>query len=138
MIAAFHSLIYSDDPDATRAFFRDVLELPHVDTGGGWLIFKTGPSELGVHPTSNTEGSDTESSDHGAGGERYAPNGLMEFSLAVHDIDAAVAELTAKGAEFTRPVRDDGFGLTTAMVVPGTGASIMVYQARYQLPALLD
>ena len=52
MIAAVHTLIYADDPEAARAFFRDVLEFPHIDTGGGWLIFKTGPSELGVHPTS--------------------------------------------------------------------------------------
>lgn len=39
MITAVHALIYCDDPDAARAFFRDVLRFPHVDTGGGWLIF---------------------------------------------------------------------------------------------------
>jgi len=54
MILACHTLIYSDDADATRAFFRDVLGFPNVDAGTGdhnWLIFGTGPSELGVHPT---------------------------------------------------------------------------------------
>ena len=54
MILACHTLIYSDDADATRAFFRDVLGFPNVDAGTGdhnWLIFRTGPSELGVHPT---------------------------------------------------------------------------------------
>ncbi|MEX0699771.1 MAG: VOC family protein, partial [Acidimicrobiia bacterium] len=55
MITALHSLVYADDPEAARAFFRDVLRWPNVDTGGGWLIFKTGPSELGVHPTSEGE-----------------------------------------------------------------------------------
>ena len=52
MITALHTLVYADDPEAARTFFRDVLEFPGVDTGGGWLIFKTGPSELGVHPRS--------------------------------------------------------------------------------------
>jgi catechol 2,3-dioxygenase-like lactoylglutathione lyase family enzyme len=32
-------MVYTSDPDATRAFFRDVLKFPSVDTGGGWLIF---------------------------------------------------------------------------------------------------
>lgn len=127
MIKAFHSLIYSDAPDATRAFFRDVIELPFTDTGGGWLIFKTGPSELGVHPTSDEQG-----------GERYADNGRAELSLAVDDLEATVADWSGKGAEFTREIRDDGFGLTVDVRVPGTGTQMMVYQARYELPALLD
>lgn len=50
MITGVHTLLYSDDPDATRAFLTDVLRWPHVDAGGGWLIFGTGASELGVHP----------------------------------------------------------------------------------------
>jgi catechol 2,3-dioxygenase-like lactoylglutathione lyase family enzyme len=52
MITALHTLVYAHDPDAARAFFRDSLGFPSTDTGGGWLIFKTGPSELGVHPSS--------------------------------------------------------------------------------------
>ncbi len=68
MITAIHTLVYSDDPTATRAFLKDVLRWPFVSEGargdagvggagtGGddpadWLIFATGPSELGVHPT---------------------------------------------------------------------------------------
>ena len=54
MITALHALIYSDDPPATRAFLRDVLGWPSVEdpaSGGGWLIFRSGPSEVGVHPT---------------------------------------------------------------------------------------
>ena len=52
MILACHTLIFSDDADATRAFFSDVLGFANVDAGTGddnWLIFRTGPSELGVH-----------------------------------------------------------------------------------------
>ena len=54
MITSIHTLIYSDDAAATRAFLRDVIGWPHVEDVGtepGWLIFGTGPSEMGVHPT---------------------------------------------------------------------------------------
>ena len=30
MISGAHSIIYSTNPDADRAFFRDVLNLPHI------------------------------------------------------------------------------------------------------------
>ena len=43
-----HVIIYSNDADADRAFFSDVLEYPHVDAGGGWLIFKLPPGEVAV------------------------------------------------------------------------------------------
>ncbi|MGH3929952.1 MAG: VOC family protein [Pseudonocardiaceae bacterium] len=56
MITAVHTLVYADDAEAARAFFRDVLGWPYVDAGGGWLIFKTGSSELGVHATSADHG----------------------------------------------------------------------------------
>jgi len=53
MMVACHALIYSDDADATRAFFRDVLGCPNVDAGTGdhnWLIFRTGPCEMAERP----------------------------------------------------------------------------------------
>ena len=43
MIKAIHTLIYSDDPLATRAFLRDVLEWPYVEdpnSAPGWLMFE--------------------------------------------------------------------------------------------------
>jgi catechol 2,3-dioxygenase-like lactoylglutathione lyase family enzyme len=111
MITAVHTLVYADDAEAARAFFRDVLGWPHVDAGGGWLIFRTGPSELGVHPSAET--------------------GLHhEISLMCDDIEQTVAELRGKGAEFTRDIRDDGFGLTTALKIPGAG-EMMLYQPRH-------
>ncbi|MGI8513677.1 MAG: VOC family protein, partial [Acidimicrobiia bacterium] len=50
MITSIHTLIYSDDPAATRAFLRDVLEWSWVEEPGssGWLIFRSGPSEMGI------------------------------------------------------------------------------------------
>jgi hypothetical protein len=51
MITGAHSIIFSTNPEADRAFLRDVLELPHVDVGGGWLIFGLPPAEVAVHPS---------------------------------------------------------------------------------------
>jgi hypothetical protein len=36
MITGAHSVIYSADAEADRAFLRDVLKLTHVDVGHGW------------------------------------------------------------------------------------------------------
>ena len=89
MITAVHTLVYADDADRARDFFRDVLRWPSVDAGGGWLIFKTGPSELGVHPTSQTWE-----------GESYSFPRHHSISLMCDDLASTVAELAAKGASF--------------------------------------
>ena len=46
MITGVHALVFSKDAEAVRAFFSDVLGLPSVDAGGGWLIFALPPAEL--------------------------------------------------------------------------------------------
>jgi predicted enzyme related to lactoylglutathione lyase len=107
VITAVHSLVYAEDADAARAFFRDVVGWPHVDSGGGWLIFRTGVAELGVHP--------------GQPGTRH------EISLMCDDIADTIAEWMGKGVEFTREIRDDGFGLTVTFLVPGAG-EMQLYQ----------
>jgi catechol 2,3-dioxygenase-like lactoylglutathione lyase family enzyme len=119
MITAMHALIYCDDAETARAFVRDVLGFPFVDTGGGWLIFRTGPSELGVHPTSE--------------GDWSSPQ-KHELSFICDDLEATVSDLRAKGAEFTREIRDDGFGLTIDLRLPG-GPEVMLYEPRYDPPA---
>ncbi len=40
MINGAHIVIYTKDPDADRAFFRDVLKFPSVDAGHGWSACK--------------------------------------------------------------------------------------------------
>ncbi len=109
MITAVHTLLHSEDPDRTRAFLRDVLGWPNVDAHGGWLIFKTGPSEMGVHPSTNPH---------------------HEISLMCDDISTTMTELTGRGAEFAGPVQDQGFGLTAMMKVPG-GSDLMLYQPKH-------
>jgi catechol 2,3-dioxygenase-like lactoylglutathione lyase family enzyme len=115
MINAAHVIIYAEDADATRAFFRDVLGLRHVDAGDNWLIFALPPAELGVHPTGPPPG----------GGD-----GRHELYLMCDDITATIAELTAKGVEFTSPVTDRGWGLVASLRVPG-GGELGLYEPRH-------
>lgn len=121
-IVAVHTLVYSDDAAATRAFFRDVLAWPYVEDAGsgeGWLIFGTGPSELGVHPTKGEwEGHAFESPRH------------HSIALVCDDVVATRAELEARGATFVGEVVDEGFGLTTMVEVPGADP-IMLYEPRH-------
>lgn len=114
MITAVHNLVYADDPVAARAFFRDVLELPVVDDGDGWLIFKLPRAELGVHPTM----------DDGP------PTDTMRLSLMCDDVEATVAELAAKGIEVLSPVTNAGYGMVTTLRVPG-GVTLDLYQPRH-------
>ena len=128
MITSLHALIYSDDVDATRTFLRDVLGFPFVNDSGtsdgsstGWLIFGTGPSELGVHPTrSEWEGKVYESPRH------------VEISFMCDDVAATRAELEAKGAVFEGDIADEGWGLVTRMQVPGADP-MSLYEPRHQV-----
>jgi catechol 2,3-dioxygenase-like lactoylglutathione lyase family enzyme len=119
MITAVHTLVYAGDAEAARAFFRDVLGWPHVDVHDGWLIFRTGPSELGVHPSLHDGGAGPASTHH-------------EISLMCDDIEQTVAELRAKGAEFVGGITAARFGLTTMLRVPGAG-EMMLYQPRHPI-----
>ncbi len=120
MITAAHAIIYAEDPEAARAFFRDVLELPNVDAHGGWLIFKLPPAELGIHPTGGA-----------------SPNGHHEFFLLCDDIDGTVADLSAKGVAFEGPVTEARFGRLARMRIPGGGA-IGLYQPSHPTAHSLD
>ncbi len=119
MITSIHTLIYSDEPQATRAFFRGVLGWPfveHPESEPGWLIFKTGPSEMGVHPTSGVWE-----------GKPYSQPLHHSVSLMCDDIKTTVEELKAKGAQFQGDIEDAGFGLTINQIVPGAG-EMFLYQ----------
>jgi predicted enzyme related to lactoylglutathione lyase len=110
VITAAHAVLYADDPDRARAFFRDVLGMPNVDIHGGWLIFKLPPAELGVHPAGEA-----------------SPSGHHELFLMCDDIDHTVTDLTARGVEFSAPITTARFGRMTRMRIPG-GGDIGLYQ----------
>jgi hypothetical protein len=113
MITGAHAILYTEDADALRAFFRDVLELQSVDAGGGWLIFALPPAELAAHPTD--------------GEPRH------ELFLMCDDIEATVLELDARGVELAAPVSDEGYGLLTSIRLPG-GGELGLYEPRHPLP----
>ena len=112
MITGAHSIIYSTDPEADRAFFRDVLKFPHVDVGHGWLIFGLPPAELAIHPAET--------------------NGMHEFYLMCDDLDALMAELQKRDVDFD-PVQDLPYGRVTRLTLPG-GGKVGVYQPRHARP----
>ncbi|WP_028658688.1 VOC family protein [Nocardioides insulae] len=119
MIVGCHTLIYSDDAEATRAFLRDVVGLGHVDAGEGWLIFGTGGSELGIHPTS---------SEHG--GRMFTTPRQHQISLLCDDLESTMAELEGRGAVFDGGAIDRDFGICAMLQVPGAD-DLMLYQPRH-------
>jgi predicted enzyme related to lactoylglutathione lyase len=114
MITGAHAIVFSRDADALRAFFANVLELPSVDAGGGWLIFALPPAEVAAHPSDEA--------------------GAYELYLMCDDIRATVAQLREKGATFSRDVSDEGWGLVTAIDLPG-GGELGLYQPRHPIAA---
>ena len=112
MITGAHAIIYSTSPDLDRDFLRDVIGLPHVDVGHGWLIFGLPPSEIAVHPA-ETQGS-------------------HELYFMCDDIAAFVAAMTSRGIS-CGPVQNQGWGMLTQLTLPG-GGKLGVYQPRHARP----
>ena len=108
-ITGVHALIYTSEPEAVRATFRDVFGFHHVDAGDGWLIFRLPPAELGIHPAERPK---------------------HEFALMCDDLEATLAELGARGIEFAGEPKDESYGITTVMRLPG-GAEIQLYEPRH-------
>ena len=115
MIIGAHSIIYSKSPGADRDFLRDVLGLPNVDVGDGWLIFGLPPAELAVHPSDR--------------------NDVHEFYFMCADVAAFVAALEKRGIK-CGPVQDQGWGLLTQVTLPG-GGKLGVYEPRHARPKAL-
>jgi hypothetical protein len=112
MITGAHSILYSTNPDADRVFLRDVVGLPHVDVGHGWLIFGLPPAEIAVHPAEK--------------------NGTHELYFMCDDIEAFVSAMSTRGVP-CGPVQNQGWGMLTQLTLPG-GGTIGVYQPRHARP----
>lgn len=116
MITGVHTMFYTTEPEALRAFLRDKLDLPATDVGGGWLLFDLPDAEMGCHPSET---------DHGT-----MPSGTAHVSFTCEDVEKTVAELKGRGVEFTGGVEDHGYGLVTHFEAPG-GFEIQLFQPRY-------
>jgi hypothetical protein len=110
VITGVHAIVFSPEAEKVRAFFADVLQLPSVDAGGGWLIFALPPAELAVHPAD--------------GATRH------ELYLICDDIQATLADLRGKGVEVAQDVSDQGWGLLASVRLPD-GSEFPLYQPRH-------
>ena len=116
MITGVHTMFYTSEPEAMRAFLRDKLGFKGTDVGGGWLIFDMPQAEMGCHPAKNVQAQ---------------KSGTPYISFYCDDIEQTVKELTLRGVEFTDGVKDVGYGLVTRFKVPG-GFDVELFQYRHR------
>ncbi len=112
MISGIHTIIYSKDAEADRKFFKNILKLPNVDDGDGWLIFGLPPAEVAVHP--------------------HTKNNLQELYLMCNDIKAFVMKMAAQKIRCSA-IDDRGYGLLIQLTLPG-GGKLGVYEPRHKRP----
>lgn len=119
MIIGTHFLLYSKDPEADRAFFRDILERPFVDAGEGWLIFGMSPAEAGIHPV------------EGEFSQSHAGHNLLGavLHLMCNYLDAFIASLKAKNVQCSE-IETAPWGVKTTIPLP-SGGEIGLYQPRH-------
>lgn len=116
MINGAHVLLLSRDPEADRAFLRDVLGMPSVDAGMGWLIFGLPPAEAAVHPLD-----DDSEPDASGGGEMSA---LLYWMC--DDLTETIRWLEEKNVRCTS-VSEQPWGRRTTIILP-SGGEIGLYQ----------
>jgi hypothetical protein len=110
-------LLYSSEADALRAVLRDTFGFKFVDAHGGWLIFALPPAELGVHP---------------ADGPTYESDVRHQISFMCDDIHATVGELCAKGIQITGEPKNESYGITVMMTLPGN-VEVMLYEPKHPM-----
>ena len=117
MINGAHIVLYTTDPEADRAFFRDVPKFPSVDAGHGWLIFALPPAEAAFH---GVEKSDAEHTDK------------HELYFMCDDIAATLSDLKEKNVEVSS-VHEQRWGSVAALTLP-SGGKVGIYQPKHPKP----
>jgi hypothetical protein len=112
MFKAAHVIIDSRSPEADRAFLRDVVGLPYVDSGDGWLIFKLPPSELAFHPTDG--------------------HSMDRLYFMCDDIEATLGTLVDAGAAISSPVTDQRWGRIAEVSLP-SGTILPIYEPSHRV-----
>ena len=120
MIFGAHILFYSQNPEADRVFFTDVLQLESVDVGHGWLIFALPPTEAAIHPAD------------GDFSQSHAGHRLMGAALYLmcDDLPSEIASLKEKGVQCSE-VQAAPWGSSTTIPLP-SGSAIGLYQPRHE------
>ena len=116
MFTGAHFLFYSKNPEADRAFFRDVLSLRSIEMGEGWLIFAMPSSGSG------------DSSRAGEFSQRHGGHDLLGavLYLMCDDLDSVISDLRAKEIQCTA-IQSAPWGTSTTIPLP-SGAHIGLYQ----------
>ena len=109
MITGAHVIVYSKDPEADRAFFRDVLKFSSVDAGHGWLIFALPATEGAFH--------------------RSEKNDLHELYFMCDDLKSTMESLKREKVN-CGPVQEVRWGSLTTISLPG-GGKIGLYQPKH-------
>ena len=122
MINGAHIVLYSTDPEADRAFFRDVLNFSSVDAGHGWLIFALPPAEAAFHSLEK---------------QAVAPNDAKETArhelfLMCDDIAATLRDLNAKNVPVSA-VSEQRWGKLATLTLPG-GSNLGIYEPKHHRP----
>jgi len=112
MINGAHVIINSKKPEADCVFLRDVLRLPHVDVGRGWLIFGLPPAEVAVHPSEN--------------------NDEHQLYFMCEDVEALIRQMSERDIDCEQ-LRELGWGLLTQITLPG-GGKLGIYEPRHARP----
>ena len=119
MIRGIQAMFYSSNSEELRGFLGAKLGLRSFDIGDGWLAFDLPEAEVGCHAASPEKG---------------RLSGEHHISFYCDDIEDSVAELSAKGVEFTGDIKDMGWGRVVRFKVPG-GFELDLYQPHYERPS---
>lgn len=128
MINGAHIVLYTKDPEADRAFFRDVLKFSSVDAGHGWLIFALPPAEAAFHglEKNGLEENGLEKND-------AAHNDKHELYLMCDDISATLKDLKKKEVAVS-VVNEQRWGSIATLTLPG-GGRLGIYQPKHPRPS---
>jgi hypothetical protein len=112
MIFGAHVIVYSNNATADRDFFQQILGLPSVDAGEGWLIFALPPAELAVHPAEETVAN--------------------ELYFMTDDLTTEMRALEGNGVRCSE-VQEARWGSVTRVRLPG-GGEVGLYQPNHPSP----
>jgi predicted enzyme related to lactoylglutathione lyase len=106
MVKGVYTMFHSSKAEELWTFIHDKLGFNHSDGEDGRLIFGLPEADMGCHPSDKV---------------------VHDVSFYCDDIQATVAQLTARGIEFTSGITDKGFGLVTTFRMPG-GVAVQLYE----------
>ncbi len=118
-INGLHGLLYTSEPEKLRAMLRDVFGFKSRRRGRRLVDFRDA-----------------------AGGARRASGRGPTFESGIRhqitfmcdNIGKTIAELRAKGVTVVGEPKDEGYGITTMLHLPG-GCEVMLYEPRHPIAA---